>query len=1198
MLSDEFAVVGIGASAGGLEALEKFLRAMPVDSGMAFAFVLHLDPTHESHLVELLRKCTAMPMCEVSDGMGVKANHVYVIPPGAYLSISDKTLHLSEPVERRGLRLPIDFFFRALAAEQQQRAIAMVFSGSGSDGSLGVKEIKEHGGLVIVEDPQAAQFDGMPRAAIATGTVDHVLPLEEIPRVLTSYVSHSYVNPVVSAGSQPDSNYQQTIIAWLRANTRFDFGGYKPGTLNRRIQRRMGLHHLEKPEEYLRLLRQSAEEGPALVKDLLISVTNFFRDPEAWQSLAEDTIRPLVARKSDHGPIRAWVPACATGEEAYSIAMLMAEQLQAAKSRCDVQIFASDVDVDALSIARAGLYPENIVADVSPDRLNRFFVKGEHTYRISKEIRDSVVFAEQNVLADPPFARLDLISCRNLLIYLDPDVQKRMIRLFHFALNENGHLLLGNSETIGRDLDLFQPVCKKWRIYRRVGSVRHERLDFPITPRTVTAEVRIKPDRQLPAGSLRLGQFVQHLVNERYSPACALISRRSEVLFLQGPVDRYLKLPTGELAADLFGMAREGLRAKLRSLVRAATTARQICTDTALRVKIEGTYRPVEITAEPIVSSPEYEGLLLVTFRDLPQPENGQRRVDTGSGGAQATDVKFRRGEESVLLQQLEEELQFTREELQSTIEQQETSAEEMKAANEEVTSVNEELQSTNEELETSKEELQSLNEELTTVNNQLEAKIAELEAISNDLQNLLSSADTATIFLDRSFCIKRFTPATTQLLRLIPTDLGRPIGDVVQNVVDQHLLADAEQVLRDLTPIQREVSTNDDGGAAHRPIQGAGKRCFLRRLLPYRTEDDRIEGVVITFTDVTEIKQLTVRLRAARDYAESIVETIREPLLVLDSELRVRSANLAFYSTFSTLREAIAGKRIYELAGGQWDIPELRKSLEEVLSENLDFRDLEVSRDYVGLGWRRMLLNARAVLDSTGKPELILLAFEDVTDRFQRQTAALALREQERIGRELHDSLGQQTTAISMLAARLHRQLESESHPEAGRAQKLLECIEQAKADVRVLSRGLLPVELDAQGLMSALAELIECTGESHGISCRFECPGEVTLDDSFVATHLFLIAKEAVHNAVKHAKATKIEVSLDWADETLTLQIRDNGVGILGKPSETGGLGIRIMRYRAELIGGNFAIKPAIPSGTIVSCLVLEKEIRNGQG
>ncbi len=675
------------------------------------------------------------------------------------------------------------------------------------------------------------------------------------------------------------------------------------------------------------------------------------------------------------------------------------------------------------------------------------------------------------------------------------------------------------------------------------------------------------------------------------------------MLFLQGPVDRYLKLPTGHPAADLLGMARDGLRAKLRLLIREAMNLKQPRTGTAPRVMREGFLRPVHISVEPLVNSPEAEGLLLVTFQDPPQHVDSPERVTGEASRPPLSDAQSQAADDSTLLRQLEEELQLTREQLQDTIAQQEVSSEEMKAANEEVTSVNEELQSTNEELETSKEELQSLNEELTTVNNQLEAKIAELETTSNDLQNLLTSADTATIFLDREMRIKRFTPATTELLRLIPTDVGRPISDVAGNINDKSLMADAGRVLRDLTPIQREVQTLNEpesdpadarSGESNRATHS---RHFLRRLLPYRTADDRIEGVVITFTDITTIKQFAQRLAAARDYAESIVQTVREPLLVLDNRLRVCSANRAFYANFETSPDVTHGKLLWELAGGQWNIPKLRTSLEEVLPKNREFCDLEVSRNFSGLGWRRLLLSARAVLGTDGKPELILLAFEDVTDRFQRETAALALREQERVGRELHDSLGQQTTAIGMLAASLHRQLMAESRPEAELAGKLLERIEQAKTEVRMLSQGLLPVELDAEGLMSALAELVEGAGASPELACRFDCESPVTLDDSFAATHLFLIAKEAVHNAVKHAQATQIGVRLTSDEGVLTLEIRDDGIGISAAAAKSDGYGIRIMRYRSDLIGGRFKIESGDTGGTIVSCSVLEQEMRNGR-
>ncbi len=898
----DFAVVGVGASAGGLDAFRKLLEPMPADCGMAFVLVQHLDPTHTSHTAELLRSHTQLSVVEVSDGLPVEANRVYVIPPGAYLSISGNELRLSEPIERRGVRVPIDFFFRSLAEDQQQRAICVILSGTGSDGTLGLREVKAAGGIVLAQDPSTSQFDGMPRSAIVTGLVDYVLPPDQMADVLTRYIRHWYVNGEAPPPADQERDDFNAVLAILRTRNKYDFSCYKKGTLSRRVQRRMGLRHVETLAEYASLLRAEPDEATALFKDMLIGVTNFFREPEAWPVLRDEVIRPLVAgvgmagteprsgiRKhadtlpagilaspATDGPLRVWVPGCATGEEAYSIAMLVIEELQAAGKNQDLQVFASDIDHDALSFGRAGIYPENVAADVSPERLRQFFIKGEHTYRINKELREAVVFAEQNLIGDPPFAKLDLISCRNLLIYLEPDVQQRIIAMFHFALREGGCLFLGNSETIGGQHDLFQPLSKKWRIYRRVGPLRPAKVMFPI----VTGQhAPALPQRSAApvAALLGVSRLTQQLLLERYSPACVLVNRTLEVLYLHGPTDGYLQLPAGEPSTDLLAMAREGLRTRLRAVVRQAVDQGETAA-TIARVRRDGKYHHVRITAEPLRHPHEAEGLVLVTFdtdggqilnlpatnikqvSNLPKPPSAEK-----TGGLETCPTS----EADQLVAQLEDELRSSREEMQGLIEELETSNEEMKAANEEATSINEELQSTNEELETSKEELQSLNEELTTVNSQLEAKMGELEATNNDLHNLLTSTEIATVFLDRQFRIKRFTPAATGLMRLIPSDIGRPLSDIVLNFDDPDLPADVEAVLARLTQMEKEIQTGD----------GAW---YTRRVLPYRTEDNRIDGVVITLTDITDRKraeevtqQLNVALRQQVDGAHRAAHRI-----------------------------------------------------------------------------------------------------------------------------------------------------------------------------------------------------------------------------------------------------------------------------------------------------------------------------------
>ncbi|MDH3719046.1 MAG: PAS domain S-box protein, partial [Planctomycetota bacterium] len=748
-----------------------------------------------------------------------------------------------------------------------------------------------------------------------------------------------------------------------------DFNCYKKATLTRRIYRRMGLAHIEELADYVQYLRDHKQEVTALYKDLLITVTNFFRDPDAWRMLEKKVVVPLVREHDLETPIRVWIPGCATGEEAYSLAILLVEQMNNLEKGLDIQIFASDIDQDALAVARVGIYPENIAADVSPDRLRHFFVKGEHTYRINKEIRDAVVFAEQNLISDPPFSKLDIVSCRNLLIYLESDVQKRILSLFHFALNENGYLLLGNSETIGQHQDMFEPVSKKWRSYRRIGAVRHDTLGMAFAA-GAGKQPELPPPPARPATG-RLAPLAEQIVLQRYSPACALINRRTEVLYLSGPVDQYLQVPVGEPNQILWALAREGLRTKLRTIVQQAIRGNELRALGGLRVKRGKTYCPVRVTVEPLSAPKEAAGLLLVLFEeDEPGTAGSAGPAKAQPAAQRPVDAEsVPTADHEATIRQLEDELCSTRDDLQSTTEELETSNEEFKAANEEAMSVNEELQSTNEELETSKEELQSLNEELSTVNNQLEQKYSELEVTTNDLNNLLTSTDMATIFLDRRFCLKRFTPATTRLLRVIPTDVGRPLSDLAWSLIDPDLMTDAERVLDRLTQIEKEIHS-DDG------------RWYIRRALPYCTQDNRIDGVVITYTDVNDRKTAELKIQAARAYAENIVETVRNPLVVLDNQLCVRTCNHAFYETFQVSPQETEGRSIYDLGNRQWDIPQFRRLMEEILPREKRLNNYEVTHNFEHIGHRVLQLNARAISQADGQDELILLAIEDITLR------------------------------------------------------------------------------------------------------------------------------------------------------------------------------------------------------------------------
>ncbi|MFZ1105197.1 MAG: chemotaxis protein CheB, partial [Hyphomicrobiaceae bacterium] len=848
-------VIGIGASAGGLEACKAFLDAMPGNSGIAFVLVLHLDPKRESMMAGLLGKRTAMPVVEVQHGVSLEANHVYVIPPNTYITVRDGDVFHEPPVKQRGISMPIDHFFRSLADARGERAIGIVLSGTGSDGAAGLKEIKGAGGMTMVQQPETAAYDGMPRAALMTGAVDYVLPIEKMPDVLLKYVNHPYVCGAAQPPGldQVGADQLRSILNILRFQTGTDFQSYKKGTLGRRVQRRMGLRHVASTADYLELLRTDSGEVQNLFKDLLIGVTAFFREPEAWDVLEKDVIGPLVRSKPASETIRVWVAGCATGEEAYSIAMLLHEQMEAQHKNLGLQVFASDLDENAIRIARCALYPESVAADVGPDRLKRFFTAENGHYRVAKRVRESVVCAPQNLLSDPPFSKLDLITCRNVMMYFEADVQKRLIELFHFALRENGCLFLGKSETLSGTARLFEPISKEWRIFRRIEAVRPARGPFPVVPAGERPAEEAAAPMATHVRQLSRVEAAKRLLLERYAPASVVVNRRHEAQFFHGPLKNYFQFPEGEPTNNIIDMALEGLRPKLRSALQKAMAAPQPVTTVAHKVKRNGAFVTVRIVVEPIPSRRGQDGLLLVSFAD--QEAEDRPAVSVRPQGVAPT---TERAEQDEALRQLEDELQATRSDLQLTIEQLETANEELKASNEEVLSMNEELQSTNEELETSREELQSLNEELTTVNRQLEEKLGELESTNNDLVNLLSSTHIATLFLGLDHKIRRFTPSCTEFLSLIDSDIGRPIDDLSLRIVDPNLRADIDRVIGKLAPIEAEVRS--DRG-----------QWFLRRVLPYRTAENRIEGVVVTYTDITGLKLAGQELES-RDRQQAVV--------------------------------------------------------------------------------------------------------------------------------------------------------------------------------------------------------------------------------------------------------------------------------------------------------------------------------------
>ena len=899
-------VVGVGASAGGLEALRLLFRDMPTDTGAAFVLVQHLDPTHESLMAGLLAKYTEIPVVQVTDGMRVECNRIHVIPPNTALTIAKGALHLSEPSARRGMRMPIDEFFASLAEDKQERAIAIVLSGTGTDGTSGVGLIKARGGMLMAQDPATATYDGMPRSAVATGHVDYVLPVEEMPDVLAHYVRHLDSRTEALAADRKEQDYIKNILSLIHARQDYDFRCYKRGTLQRRIQRRMGLAHVSRIEDYQARLRTDDQEVRALARDLLIGVTGFFREPEAWEALGRNVLPELIARRAADEPIRICVPGCATGEEAYGMAMVALEAMESAGRGNNLIVFATDVDKASLEVARNGIYPESVVAPIAAARLARFFTREGDRFQVKKSLRERVIVAPQNLISDPPFSNIDLISCRNLLIYLEPACQERLMALFHFALGDGGYLFLGNSETIGQQQDLFTTKLKKWRIYRREDSVPTPNLELalPGDRRRRSPEL---PASRVPGRRPRgYGPLTQKALLEHFTPAAVLVDREDRVLYYHGPVRDYLGPTAGDPSENILSLAPEGLRGKLRTVLREAAAEGRPASAGGGRVRRGEQWYTVRVTVTPVADEDTRGKLLLVTLEGEPEPPAPE--------GARIEHDK----NQDASFTMMEDELRSTREELRSTIEQMETSNEELQASNEEVMSMNEELQSTNEELETSKEELQSLNEELTTLNSQLEDKVHELEDINNDLGNLLVSTDIATLFLDRRFHIRRFTPAATRLFSLIPPDVGRSISDITRSFEDSDLVDDARKVLAGIEVEQREVSTKD-------------RRWYLRRLLPYRTEDEPVAGIVITFTEITLRKEAELALAESERSLRRIADAMPALISYVDAEECYRFTNAAYERWFGVDRVEVEGRHIAEVAGAKaYEVirPYLQKAL------------------------------------------------------------------------------------------------------------------------------------------------------------------------------------------------------------------------------------------------------------------------------
>ena len=1187
----DLTVVGIGASAGGLTALKELFSLVPARTGLAWVVVVHLSPEHDSHLAELLQRHSLLPVLQVTETVELAPDTIYVIPPNANLNAIDTHLRLSKLEAVPGTRATVDHFFRTLSVTHDGHAIGVILSGTGSDGSLGISEIKAKNGLTVVQDPEEAEYDGMPRSAIRTGVVDLVLPLREIPAAVLRYAQTEPRVTVPADGEElpADGHRQlQKIFSILHSHTGRDFSRYKRSTMLRRIVRRMQLRQVEELDRYLELLGAEPDEVRTLADDLLITVTAFFRDAPVFDAIAKDVLPRLFDGKGPGDRIRVWSVGCATGEEAYSLGMLMLEEAGRREAPPQIQIFASDLHERSLQKAREGLYPGDITVDVGPERLGRFFQQIDAGYRIRREVRELVVFSPHNLLGDPPFSRVDIVTCRNVLIYLQSDAQQQAMEIFHYALNPDGVLVLGSSERASEAL--FRVDDKEHGVFGRRNVLGPgPRLSvFPVTrARTPDGQpVRRSSD------SLSYGDLHQRIV-ERYAPPSVLLNPEDRIVHISEHAGRYLIHPGGETTTSALKLIRPELQIELQTALHHVRQRGEPIQTRAAEVDLEGSARGVVLDVRPSLDHDE-AGFVLVLFNEIPQtapapltPAEVDERSPTSASAAR--------------IRELGAELEQARERLQEVIRTYDENRGDMNAANEELQSANEELRSTMEELETSKEELQSMNEELQTVNQENRHKVEELAQLSSDLQNLLTATDIATLFLDRSLRIMRFTRSAEKLFSVRLVDQGRPISELNHQLDYDALVEDAVAVLQHLVPIEREIQDEQK------------KRWYLARVLPYRSVEDRIEGVVLTFVDITSQKEAEEEIQRAMTFSESIVETLYEPLLVLHPDLTVKAVNRAFYDHFQARPEETVGRLIYDLGNGQWNIPELRTLLEEILPENHALSDYEVRHNFEEIGERVMLLDAQR-LDSV---DLILLAIRDITERAKvEEVVRQARAEAEEASRvksqflstmshELRTPLGAVLGFADLMETEVVGPLNDTQKEHLGRIKKSAWHLVRIIDEILDFSRA----EAGKEAASVEQADLAEVTREVVAmLKGSAEESGHVLKlrgTDAFVraktdARKVTQILINLVGNALKYSEAGPIEIELVPDTEWAEIRVKDHGPGIPpdryedifaafvqidGSSTRTHGgtgLGLTIARRYARLLGGELTVQSELGTGS----------------
>ncbi|HEX8073035.1 MAG TPA: chemotaxis protein CheB [Pyrinomonadaceae bacterium] len=1216
--SNGLMLVGIGASAGGVDALMRFFEHTPVDSGLAFAVVLHTSPDHESRLAEVLQMRTEMPVTQLTKTVRVERNCVYCVPPDEHVALAGGHIRISESGATAHQRAPIDLFFRTLAHAYRDKAIAVVLTGAGADGSLGLGRIREEGGVSIAQDPAEAEHAAMPRNAIATGCVDFVLPVAAIPDKLVSLRQNAERIQLPPADVPPPTHQENALrelLALLRARTRHDFTNYKRATLLRRIERRLQVTESEDIPAYLEHVRRRPDELQGLLHDLLISVTNFFRDPDAFQRLDSEIVPRLFEGKGAHDQIRVWVSGCATGEEAYSIAMLLAEHADTLSNPPALQVFASDIDEGALASGRNGLYPHTIAADVSPERLKRFFVREGQYYRVRRDLREAVLFAPHNILRDPPFSKLNLVSCRNLLIYINRQTQERILEIFHFALKPGGFLFLGTSETTEGLASLFTPVEKKYRIFkRRDGDAALKgALGMP-EPGAWQARPATLPPPPPPGGRAEAASFgeLHYRMLEAFAPPSVLVNADYDIVHLSEGAGRYLRFAGGDPSRNLLKVAHPDLRPDLPSLL--ITAAHEGGAARRVPVKLDGESVYVRVSVRPFDAAQAQPGLLLVIFEEQAEPATAApaAAVRESAAGSEA-------GALAPVVPRLDEELARTRTRLRTTVEEYETLTEELKASNEELQAMNEELRSASEELETSKEEAQVVNEELTALNTELREKIEEIMRVNSDLQNLLASTHIATLFLDRHLRVRRYTPTARDLFNLIPGDVGRPLAHVTHRLDYAELVGDAERVLGNLETVEREVATTDG-------------RWLTARQTPYRTTDDKIDGVVLTFTDIHERKAAEEQLRASEERLRLVVQTAEDyAIMLLDAAGRFTSWNRGAEKMFGYTEGEIVGQpgaSIFTPEDRAAGVPEQELRMAGAEGRASDERwhvRKDGSRFYCsgvmvslrhGRGYAKI---ARDLTTQKQAQDELQSAWTDLDKRVQERTAELAsansamreevgvrrrveqerlelLRrivstqedERRRISRELHDQLGQSLTALRLKLEGLKGEAGNRSKLQA-RIAELIEIAQRLDSDVDFLAWELRPSVLDDLGLIVALSNYAHEWAKHFGVEVNFHSAG---LGDArlapLVETNLYRIAQEALNNVAKHAAATSVDLLLERRGDHAVLIVEDDGRGFdpddAQAPAGGRGIGLVGMRERAALVGGTVEIESAPGEGTTV--------------